>query len=121
LVAEPFATNVTALLAGDPGQWVITCGKRDRATELAGWRRFLADPTQPKFTNPDNSAHCADPHALAVDITLVSGAADDWDYRDAAWRRIVAAVDASEHLHSLDSIGDTDHIEQSNWRAFVGT
>lgn len=116
LVAEPFATNVSRILADDPGEWVITCGARDRAVELAGWRRYLADPAQPKYTNPDNSAHCCVP-ALAVDVTLISGAADDWDYRDAAWRRLVATVNASAHLHSLDDIGDTDHIEQSNWRS----
>ena len=116
LVAEPFASNVDALLAADPGDWIITCGARDPAVEAAGYAVWLADHTQPKFTNPTNSAHCCAP-ARAVDVTLVIGTADDWDYKDQAWRRLVAAEDASLHLHSLDCIGDTDHIEETNWRA----
>jgi len=115
-VAEPFATHVTALLDADPGEWIITCGAREAAVELAGYEAYLADPTQPKFTNPGNSAHCTVP-ALAVDVTLVAGDSDDWDYTDVAWRRLVAAVNASAHLHSLDGICDTDHIEATNWRA----
>lgn len=115
LVAEPFATHVTTLLQNDPGDWVVTCGARDFATEAAGYARWLADPSQPKYTRPDNSAHCCVP-ALAVDITLRNGRSDDWDYHDAAWTRLVAAVRASPNLHSLVSIGDVDHIEAVGWR-----
>ncbi len=115
LVAEPFASDVTELLEADPGDWVITCGARDPAVEAAGYAKWLADPSQPKFTNPDNSAHCKVP-AEAVDVTLRDGSTDNWDYQSEPWRRLVAAVLAAPRLHSLDHIGDTDHIEAVNWR-----
>lgn len=118
-VAEPFASNVTALLTADSGDWVITCGARDPAVEAAGYAAYLADPTQPKFTNPDNSAHCCVP-ALAVDVTLRAGSTDDWNYDDADWQRMIAAVRASPSLHSgadFPPPPDQDHIEAVNWRA----
>lgn len=115
-VAEPFATDVTLLLEADEGDWVITCGARDRAVEAAGYAAWLADPTQPKYTNPDNSAHCKLPKAQAVDVTLRDGPRDNWDYASEPWRRLVEKVRAHPRLHSLDSIGDTDHIEAVNWR-----
>ena len=122
-VEEAFANDVMALLEADPGDWVVTCGARDRATEAAGYAAWLADPEHaPKFTDPDNSAHCTQPKALAVDVTLRTGETDDWNYQDEAWQRMTRAVLASEHLHSLGpSIGDWDHIERYNWREFVGT
>ena len=98
---------------------MITTGARSYAVEKAGHDAWLADPTQPKFTNPDNSAHCCTP-ALAVDVTLRAGDKDDWNYEDADWQRMVNAVIASPHLHSLGpSIGDWDHVERSNFKAFA--
>ena len=114
-VAEPFATHVNDLLAADAGDWFITCGARDPAVEAAGYAAWLADNTKPKYTDPKNSAHCAVP-ALAVDLTLVTNGTDNWDYQGPDWRRLVAGVRASPFLHSLDSIGDTDHIEAVHWR-----
>lgn len=116
LVAEPFATDVTTLLEADPGDWVVTCGARDRAVEAAGYAKWLADHSQPKYTNPDNSAHCVQPKAQAVDVTLREGDGDNWDYTSEPWQRMVAAVKAAPRLHSLWSIGDWDHIEAVNWR-----
>jgi hypothetical protein len=122
LVAEPFASDVTAILEADPGDWVVTCGARDPAVEAAGYAAYLAHPTTaPKFTDPANSAHCCVP-ALAVDVTLVVGDADDWTYTDAAWQRMIAAVRASPHCHSGADFPppnppDQDHIEASNWRS----
>ena len=118
LIDPEFLADVLALLNADPGEWVITTGWRDPAVEAAGYAAWQADHSKPKFTNPDNSAHCCTP-ALAVDVTLVKGDTDDWDYTDADWQRMVNAVIASPHLHSLGpSIGDWDHIERVNWRAF---
>ena len=120
LVAEPFATHVDTLLTADPGDWVVTCGARSYAVEKAGHDAWLADNTQPKFTNPDNSAHCTVP-ALAVDVTLRVGDKDDWTYTDAAWQGMVNAVVLSPNLHSLGpSIGDWDHIESVGWRELRG-
>jgi hypothetical protein len=116
LVAEPFASDVTELLTNDPADWVITTGARDPNVERAGHEAWLADHTKPKFTDPSNSAHCRAP-ALAVDVTLVKDGKDDWDYKDADWQRMVAAVVAAPRLHSLGpSIGDWDHIEAVGWR-----
>ncbi len=115
-VAEPFASDVTALLEADPGDWVITCGARDPAVEAAGYAKWLANPkTAPKYTNPSNSAHCKVP-AQAVDVTLREGSTDNWDYTSEPWQRLVAAVKAAPRLHSLWDIGDYDHIEAVNWR-----
>lgn len=114
-VAEPFASDVTALLEADDGDWVITCGARDPAVEAEGYAKWLADHSQPKYTNPANSAHCTVP-ARAVDVTLREGSTDNWDYQSEPWRRLVAAVKAAPRLHSLDDIGDTDHIEEVGWR-----
>lgn len=119
LVAEPFATDVDRLLAADPGCWYVTAGARDVATESAGYAAFLADPAHaPRYTDPLHSAHCCTP-ARAVDVTLVKDAHDDWAYDDPDWRRLVAKVQAHPRLHSLDAIGDTDHIEQVGWHQFA--
>ena len=117
LVNQDFADDVDAVLSADAGDWVVTCGARSYADEKAGHDAWLADKSKPKFTNPDNSAHCTTP-ALAVDVTLRKGAVDDWDYSDTDWQRMVTAVIKSPHLHSLGpSIGDWDHLERTNWRA----
>lgn len=118
---EPdFLADVVALLVGLEDSFYVTCGWRDGATEAAGYAKWKADPTQPKFTDPSNSAHVGanfpDGKSRAVDVTLVRGAADIWDYQDPAWRALVAAVLAHPRLHGLDSIGDTDHIEQLHWQ-----
>ena len=113
--------DVVALLNAQPDAFVITCGWRDQATEQAGYLAWEADHTQPKFTDPSNSAHVGgnfpDGCARAVDVTLVRDGRDDWDYTDPAWRALVEAVKAHPRLHSLDEIGDTDHIEKVDWRA----
>ena len=110
LVNADFADDVDALLSADPGDWYVTCGARSYEAEKAGHDAWLADNTKPKFTNPDNSAHCTVP-ALAVDVTLVRDGKDIWEYEDADWQRMVTAVIKSPHLHSLGpSIGDWDHL-----------
>lgn len=109
-----FAADITALLAADPGHWVVTCGARDPVVEAAGYAAWLADPTKPKYTKPELSAHCCVP-ARAVDVTLVSGSIDDWDYTDASWQRLYAAILAHPRLHSGISFHDGDHIEQLHW------
>lgn len=111
-----FLADVVALLTEIDESFYITTGWRDEAVELAGYQKWLADPSQPKFTDPANSAHVGanfpDGKSRAVDVTLVRGSADVWDYRDPAWRALVAAVLAHPRLHGLDNIGDTDHIEK---------
>lgn len=115
LVAEPFASDVTELLTNDPADWFITCGARDPAMEAAGYAAWEADHSQPKFTDPSNSAHCCVP-ALAVDVTLVKDGQDDWTYTDDNWQRMIQAVRESPRLHSGADFGDEDHIEAVAWR-----
>jgi hypothetical protein len=119
-VDAPFLADVIALLVALPDDWVITCGWRDVAVEAAGYAKWIEDPSQPKYTNPTNSAHVGgnfpDGCARAVDVTLVRDGKDVWDYKDAGWRALVAAVLAHPRLHGLDSIGDTDHVEKLHWQ-----
>ena len=119
-----FLSDVLELITRLPatlGTFFITCGWRSQATELAGYHAWLADPTKPKYTNPANSAHVggnfADGCARAVDVTLVRGGVDIWDVEDPGWQALLEAVRAHPRLHSLESIGDYDHIEKLHWQA----
>lgn len=124
LIDADFLADVVALLADLPDAFYITAGWRDGATEKAGHDAWLADNTKPKYTNPDNSAHVGanfpDGKARAVDVTLVRGAQDIWEYNDAGWMALIAAVAAHPRLHSLVSIGDVDHIEKLHWQRDKG-
>lgn len=119
---EPhFLADVIALLVELPDSFYITCGNRGGATEEAGYAAWLADPSQPKFTNPANSAHVGanfpDGKSRAVDVTLVRGNEDVWDVNDEGWQTLIAAVLAHPRLHGLASIGDFDHVEKLHWQA----
>lgn len=114
-MVEPFASDVTALLGADPGDWVVTSSYRSLDEQKKLHDIYLAGG--PKATAPGNSAHN---YGLAVDVTLVKDGKDDWDYTDEDWQRMVDAVQASPHLHSLGpSIGDWDHIEATHWRNHI--
>lgn len=118
LVYPPFAEHVDALLSVDPATWVVTYGFRTHEEQDALYQKYLAGG--PKAAPPGHSAHegAGRPGtALAVDVTLVVNGRDDWNYAHPDWRRLVASVRASRYLHSLDDIGDTDHIEMVNWRS----
>jgi D-alanyl-D-alanine dipeptidase len=106
-----FAGDVEALLRPDPGNWFVTYGFRTREEQAALYAKYLAGG--PLAAPPGHSAHEA---GLAVDVTLVKGGHDDWNYTDSDWRRLVNAVHMAPRLHSLDDHGDTDHIEAVNWR-----
>ena len=112
---EPFATDVDGLLAADEGNWFVTYGFRTRDQQAALYAKYLQGG--PRAAPPGMSAHES---GLAVDVTLVVQGHDDWDYVDAAWRRLVAVVYAHPRLHSLDGIGDTDHIEAVHWKDLRG-
>lgn len=120
LIDAAFLEDVIALLADLEDSFVIVCGWRDGAVEKAGHDAWLADKSKPKFTDPSNSAHVGanfpDGRARAVDVTLVRGSHDVWDYNDAGWMALIAAVAAHPRLHSLVSIGDVDHIEKLHWQ-----
>lgn len=108
---EPFATDVNDLLDADPAHWFVTQGLRSTAQQAALYQKHLDGG--PLAAPPGQSAHEA---GLAVDVTLVRDGKDIWDSADPDWRRLVAAVRAHPRLHSLDNVGDTDHIESTNWR-----
>lgn len=128
-----FLADVVVLLYDQPDEFVVTSGDRDGAVEQAGYAAWLADPTQPKFTNPANSAHVGanfpDGKSRALDVTLVRDGKDVWDYADAGWQALIAAVRAHPRLHSgadfTDAHGnptpDEDHIEKVDWRADKAT
>lgn len=61
------------------------------------------------------------PHnfGLAVDVTLISGAVDDWDYHHVSWQTMIWTVRASRTLHSgadFHTLADYPHIELVGWR-----
>lgn len=113
---EPFADDVNQLLHDDPDTWVVTAGHRERSEQAALYKIYLSGG--PRAASPGNSAHEAD---LAVDVTLVRGGHDIWNSSDPSWRRLVHKVHLHPRLHSLDDIGDTDHIEAVNWRLIAST
>jgi hypothetical protein len=108
---KQFADDVDALLSDDPGNWVVTYGRRTREEQAALYAKYLKGG--PRAAPPGESAHEA---GFAVDVTLVVGNHDDWNYKDSNWRRLVHRIHMHPRLHSLDDIGDTDHIEAVNWR-----
>lgn len=128
LIDEGTFNDIVQLLDEQPDTFVLTCGYRDGAVEKAGHDAWLADPSKPKFTDPSNSAHVGenfpDGRARAIDVTLVRGGHDVWDYSDPAWVALIAAVDAHPRLHSgahfTDKAGkptpDEDHIEKLHWQ-----
>lgn len=115
LLEPEFAADIDALLAADPAHWVVTYGFRTRLEQAALYKKFLEGG--PRAAPPGTSAHES---GLAVDLTLVVQKTDIWDYHDANWLRLVAAVLAHPRLHSLANIGDTDHIEKVKWRQHMG-
>lgn len=120
LIDDGFLSDFTGVLDTLPDRWVITCGWRDGAVEKAGHDAWLADPSKPKFTNPDNSAHVGanfpDGKSRAADVTLVVDGADVWDVNHPSWQAFLAAVLAHPRLHGLSSIGDYDHAEKLHWQ-----
>jgi D-alanyl-D-alanine dipeptidase len=116
LVNEQFANDVDKLLADDPDSWVVTQGFRTSTYQQALYDKYLKGG--PLAAPPGHSAH---EKGLAVDVTLVRGGHDIWNYKDPAWRRLVHSVHMHPRLHSLDDHGDTDHIEAVNWRAIAAT
>jgi hypothetical protein len=124
-VDPAFADDIDALLMPDAAFWVVTFGRRTREVQAglyATWLLWLdqhagEDPRNgPRAAPPGSSAH---EYGLAIDLTLVVNGKDDWNYKNTDWRRLVAAVKAHPRLHSLDSIGDTDHIECLHWRQHI--
>lgn len=109
-----FAADVDALLSADPGDWFVTYGFRTREEQAALYATYLKGG--PLAAPPGSSAH---EFGLAVDVTLVLGGSDDWNYKDSSWRRMIHAVHLAPRLHSLDDYGDSDHIESVNWRAIA--
>lgn len=108
---KQFVDDVDELLSGDPSHWVVTQGKRTRAEQEKLYEKYLAGG--PLAAPPGHSAH---EKGEAVDVTLVRGGHDVWNYRDPDWRRLVHKIHLHPRLHSLDDHGDTDHIEAVNWR-----
>jgi hypothetical protein len=126
---EPaFLDDLVALLTAQPDTFYLTRLWCDRATEEAGYQAWLADHTQPKYTDPADSAHVGDNFpdgcARAGDVTLVRDGRDVWEYTDPAWLALIAAVRAHPRLHSgadfTDAAGrptpDQDHIEKLHWQ-----
>lgn len=111
LLDPAFAADVDELLAQDEGDWFVTYGFRTRAEQAALYAAHLAGG--PLAAPPGSSAHEV---GRAVDVTLVENGVDQWDYQSPSWRRLVEKVKAYPRLHSLDDKGDTDHIEEVNWR-----
>ena len=99
------------------GMFVVSYGVRTMDEQAALHAKFLAGG--PRAVAPEKSAHVGanfpDGKARAVDLTLVKHGADAWDYLDPAWRAFVSAVNAHPRLHSLDHLGDTDHVEKVGW------
>lgn len=108
---KQFADDVDELLSADPSHWVVTQGKRSHDDQARLYAAYLAGG--PLAAPPGHGAH---EKGLAVDVTLVRGNHDVWNYRDSDWRRLVHKVHMHPRLHSLDDHGDTDHIEAVNWR-----
>lgn len=105
-----FAQDVHDLLSTDRGNWFVTYGHRTHDEQAVLYARYQAGGAL--AAPPGTSAHES---GLAVDVTLIKDNRDDWNYADSDWRRLVAIVLAHPRLHSLDNIGDTDHIEAANW------
>lgn len=112
--------DVTQLCDGLADTFVFTCGWRDGAVEKAGHDAWLADHSQPKYTDPSNSAHVgdnfADGKSRAIDVTLIRNGHDVWDPTDPGWQAFLAAVLAHPRLHGLSDIGDYDHVEKLTWQ-----
>ena len=117
-----FLTDVLEVLNALPFLFVIHFGWRSVEEQQALRARFEADPAHaPRAARPRQSLHVgenfADGNARAVDVTLVVDGRDEWDYTHPAWRALVDAVKAHPRLHSLDDIGDTDHIQKVGWQS----
>lgn len=108
---KQFADDVDELLEGDSAHWFVTYGRRSHEEQSKLYQAYLRGG--PLAAPPGHSAH---EQGLAVDVTLVVNGHDIWNYKDANWRRLVHKIHLHPRLHSLDDIGDTDHIEAVNWR-----
>lgn len=118
-VAPEVAAALDRVIGPLSGKFVTLEGARSFARECALHAAYVAG-TGPRATNPADSAHCCVP-ARAVDLELVdvvTGLAV-WNYRDSRWRELVHAVGVSSDLHSLDAIGDTDHVQQYEWMKYA--
>ena len=116
LLDPTFGNDIDTVLTADPATWIVICTGRDAAVEAAGYAKWKADPHQPKYTSPANSAHCCVP-ARAADVALVVNGKTIWSYDDPNWIRLYAAILAHPRLHSGKSFGDGDHVEQLHWKA----
>lgn len=117
-----FAQDIDDTYGPDAGNWAIVQGLRTREYQAglyAIWLKWLEDhPNEdpkngPRAAPPGSSAH---EKGRAVDFTEVINCKDTWRYQNANWRRLVALAKAHPRLHSLDAIGDTDHVERVHWR-----
>jgi hypothetical protein len=119
LIEPAFLADVLDVLGAQPDLFVIHFGHRTRAVQQALHDAYMAGG--PKAASPEHSAHVGenfpDGLARAVDVTLVRDNADVWDYTDAGWVALIAAVDAHPRLHSGAHFSDSDHIEKTNYRA----
>lgn len=117
------ADAVDALLGADPATWMVTGGLRtldEQAADYAKGRdaNGVVIDKNAVVTNakPGQSAHN---FGLAVDVTLIEGTKDSWDYQhDPSWQRMISAVRATANLHSgadFPGLKDYPHIELYHW------
>lgn len=120
LVFPPLADAVDQVLAVSTGLWYVTQGFRTAEEQDADYAKGRSLPGE-VITNARAGES---PHnfGLAVDVTLVIGGKDVWDYDNELWRQMIVGIKLY-HLLLLKS-GDTfltpdsDHIELFNWRAY---
>lgn len=116
-----FLVDIRGLLSSRPEEWYITGAWRNAATEQAGYDKWIADPSNnPKYTKPELSAHVGanfpDGKSRAVDVTLVIGGKDIWDYTHPSWQGLISDIADHPRLHSGANFNDPDHIEKYHWQ-----
>lgn len=132
----PFADAMDRTLGPLAAIYLVTCGARDHAAQLADWSKGrelvngvwqITDASLVVTHAPlGESAHEADmPGALAADGVLqLPDGGTTYDTAEPGWQQIVTAVRASAWLHSgadfpIDTNGrvaaDWPHIEWYGW------
>lgn len=118
------ADDIDGLLGPSAYAWAVYYGLRTAAEQAALYAQGRTTPGA-IVTNapPGRSAH---EHGLAVDVCILVGGHEEWDYTDGAWPWLWGAVLAHPRLHSghrfpEDTHGivaaDNDHVESTRWPA----
>ena len=131
LLDAKFVVDLTSILDPSEYAWFVVYGFRTReeqAALYAIWLKWLEDNPQadpasgPRAAPPGSSAHegAGIPGTgEAADLQVLVDGKVNWQYKGPVWRWLVDTVKAHPRLHSLDAIGDTDHVEAVNWRVMA--